>query len=101
MQKAEQILLRLYFLMFLFLNKIQLWAQDDDDYVGGRAARGGDPSEFLNEGMMDYQPIRFRMSDIIIVVLLLVACYVFGKIWKGCSYLLLAFAALMYYMLRF
>jgi hypothetical protein len=32
---------------------------------------------------------------------LLIACYVFGKIWKGCSYLLLAFAALMYYMLRF
>ena len=50
---------------------------------------------------MDYQPVHFRMSDIIIVVLLLIACYLFGKIWKGCSYLLLAFAALMYYMLRF
>ena len=100
MQKAEQILLRLYFLMFLFLNKIQLWAQDDDEGFG-RVSRRGDGSDFLNEGMMDYQPIRFRMSDIIIVVLLLVACYVFGKIWKGCSYLLLAFAALMYYMLRF
>ena len=100
MKKAEQILLKLYFLVFMFLNKIQLWAQDDDDDFG-RASRGGDPTDFMNEGMMDYQPIRFRMSDIIIVVLLLIACYVFGKIWKGCSYLLLAFAALMYYMLRF
>ena len=100
MQKAEQILLRLYFLVFMFLNKIQLWAQDDD-WETSRPSRRGDPSEFLNEGMMDYQPIRFRTSDIILVVLLLIACYVFGKIWKGCSYLLLAFAALMYYMLRF
>jgi len=99
MQKIELITLRLAFLLLFFLNKIQLWAQDDDDdFLGG--ATNGDNSSMM-DGMMDYQPVHFNFSDVIIVVFLLVACYVFGKIWKGCSYLLLAFAALMYYLVRF
>ncbi len=101
MRNLEQISLRLYFLVFMFLNKILLWAQDDDNDYMGSTSRSRDVDAFDSEGMMEYQPIHFRMSDIIMVVLLLIACYVFGKIWKGCSYLLLAFAALMYYMLRF
>jgi hypothetical protein len=101
MRNLEQISLRLYFLVFMFLNKILLWAQDDDDDIFGSSSHSRDMDPFDAEGLMEYQPIRFRMSDIITVVLLLIACYVFGKIWKGCSYLLLAFAALMYYLLRF
>ena len=102
MKNLEQISLRLYFLVFMFLNKILLWAQDDDDDVFGPRTRGGEGGGMLNpDEMMDYQPIHFRISDVIIIVLLLIACYVFGKIWKGCSYLLLAFAALMYYLIRF
>lgn len=100
MRNLEQISLRLYFLVFMFMNKILLWAQDDDQYLGS-GSRSRDMGDFSSEGMMEYQPVHFRMSDIIMVILLLIACYVFGKIWKGCSYLLLAFAALMYYMLRF
>lgn len=100
MKNLEQISLRLYFLVFMFLSKIRLWAQDDDEEYGSSPRRGDSP-DFFDEDLIDYQPITFRLSDIIIVVLLLIACYVFGKIWKGCSYLLLAFAALMYYMLRF
>ena len=53
------------------------------------------------DGYMDYQPIRFDLDDVVMVVLLLVACYVFGKIWKGCSYLLLILAALLFYMTRY
>ena len=99
MQKIELITLRLAFLLLFFLNKIQLWAQDDDDDFLGGATKGDNSS--MMDGMMDYQPVHFNFSDVIIVVFLLVACYVFGKIWKGCSYLLLAFAALMYYLVRF
>jgi hypothetical protein len=32
------------------------------------------------------------------VLMLILACYVFGKIWKGCSYLLIIIAALFYYL---
>ena len=99
MQKLEQLFLRLYLLVFLFLNKIQLWAQDDGEGYGEPSRRGGD-ADFMNEGMMDYQPFRISMSDVLLVVALLIACYVFGKIWKGCSYLLLVFAAMMYFMMR-
>ena len=101
MKNIEQIGLRLYFLLFMFLVKIRLWAQDDDDEIFGPKTRGGSGDMLGADEMLEYQPIHFRMSDIITIVLLLIACYVFGKIWKGCSYLLLAFAALMYYMLRF
>lgn len=31
------------------------------------------------------------------LVVLVIACYVFGKIWKGCSYLLILYAAIMYF----
>ena len=99
MQKIEFLTLRLAFLLLFFLNKIQLWAQDDDDDFLGRPSKGDDSN--MMDGMTDYQPIHFSFNDVIIVVLLLVACYVFSKIWKGCSYLLLASAALMYYLLRF
>jgi len=70
----------------------------DDNIETGR--RGYEAEDDLNgvDGYLDYQPIRFGIDDVLTVVLLLVACYVFGKIWKGCSYLLLIFAALAYYM---
>lgn len=100
MNKADQILLKLYFLLLMFLGKIQLWAQNDDDDVFGPSRRGGSGDVIGADEFMDYQPINIRISDIITLVLLLIACYVFGKIWKGCSYLLLAFAALMYYLIR-
>lgn len=78
---------------------LRSWAQpDDDDDIGG--SRGGDALDDL-DGYMDFQPIRFGIDDVVMVVLLLVACYVFGKIWKGCSYLLLIIAALFYYLTRY
>lgn len=47
---------------------------------------------------IDPMPIHIDFSDILMVVCLLIACYIFGKIWKGCSYLLLILAALLYYL---
>ncbi len=102
MRLLDNLSLRFYIFLCMMLWNIRLWAQDyddeDDNFV---SMRGGGIDGFDMDGMADYQPIHFRLSDVIMVVLLLVACYVFGKIWKGCSYLLLVFAALMYYLVRF
>lgn len=100
MQKIENISLKIAILLLMAFSKLQLWAQDDDDdsFI---PSSGGSSDLSGMEGMMDYTPVRFGTSDVIMVVLLLVACYVFGKIWKGCSYLILAFAALMYYLIKY
>ena len=95
----KKVLFRIYCLFCTLLTGLSLRAQelDDDDMGGGR--RGADDFDGL-EGMMDYQPLHFGMTEIMVVVLLLLACYVFGKIWKGCSYLILLIAAAFYFLLN-
>ena len=96
---AKNLFLRLYVILLSLAAGLRSWAQpDDDDDFGG--SRGGDALDDL-DGYMDFQPIRFGIDDVVLVVLLLVACYVFGKIWKGCSYLILILAALFYYLTRY
>ena len=95
-----QNLLRLYAIVCLWMLRLQLWAQDEggDDLP---FRRRGDVDEMLNpEEMLDYQPFHIRFSDILMVILLIVCCSVFGKIWKGCVYMILAFAAFMYFFVR-
>ena len=78
---------------------LQGFAQsDDDDFAPVRRKDEMDGDEL--EQMIDYVPVRFTTKDVLTVVLLLVTCYVFGKIWKGCSYLILILAAIFYYMSR-
>lgn len=89
--------LLIYAFICTILTPLRLWAQDDgDDPIIGR--RGGASDIETGEGFVDYQPIRFGITDVILVILLVVACYVFGKIWKGCSYLIIVAAALFYYL---
>ena len=94
--------LRIYFLICTLLMWLKSWAQDIDDddadgLIGGVRSVGDlDPMD----GLMDYQPFRIRFTDILIIVLLLLACYVFGKIWKGCSYLLIFVAVVFYFLLK-
>ena len=80
--------------MLLCMLALQLSAiaQDDDEGPVGRVIET-EPEETSN--------LHITFDDVIMVVLLLVACYVFGKIWKGCSYLLLILAALLFYMTRY
>lgn len=52
------------------------------------------------EDYMDYQSIQIRFSDILMVILVVFSCYVFGKIWKGCSYLIILVAVLFYFFMR-
>lgn len=70
-------------------------SDDDDDLLpGGPSGRGG--MEDM-EDLMDYQSFRIGFDDVVMIVLLLLACYVFGKIWKGCSYLIIVLAVIFYY----
>lgn len=96
-------LIRLYLLLLSFVFSLRFYAQgdfDDDDTPVGRKRT---MDEGLNPMDMDIDYPRFHLGldDILVIVVLLVACYVFGKIWKGCSYLLLILAALFYYLNRY
>ena len=92
--------LKIYLSVCMLVLFLRSHAQTIDIDGQARGRRGRDAQEELDgmDSYMDYQPLRFGIDDVIMVVLLLVACYVFGKIWKGCSYLLLIFAALVYYL---
>ena len=92
--------LKIYLSLCMLVLFLRSHAQtiDIDDQARGRRGRDGQEELDGMDSYMDYQPLRFGIDDVIMVVLLLVACYVFGKIWKGCSYLLLIFAALVYYL---
>lgn len=52
------------------------------------------------EDMMQSSPISISFSDILMVALLLASCYVFGKIWKGCTYLIIVMALLYFFWMR-
>ena len=82
-------------LLLMVLCRLRTFAQydDEDDFLPGSSAGSLDDMEEF----MDYRPIHIGFDDIIMVALLLVACYVFGKIWKGCSYLILVLAAVFYF----
>lgn len=88
--------LRLYALLCLLLTYLSIWAQDDDD-LSELVRKGTDDLTNMEE-MVDYHPFHIRFSDILMVILLVAACYVFGKIWKGCIYLIIAVAVLFYFM---
>lgn len=103
----EKLFNRVYVMLCMLVLHLKAFAQtedDDADALGPSPGKGGKTSggeSDIMDGYMDYQPIRFDLDDVVMVVLLLVACYVFGKIWKGCSYLLLILAALLFYMTRY
>ena len=97
----KQALARIYLTLCSVFFSICLLGQDVDDADLNGSRRGSNSGVEDMEGMVDYQPIRFGVDEVVMVVVLLVACYVFGKIWKGCSYLLLILAALFYYLIRY
>ncbi len=92
-----QNLLRLYTIICLWIIRLQLWAQNEGENGSSFSHRDDTGEMIYTEEMLDYQPFHIRFSDIMMVVLLIVCCYVFGKIWTGCTYLILVFAAFMYF----
>ena len=94
----NQLSLKIYLIICLALMHLKSWAQvdSDEDIAGERGTRGG-----MMDGMedfADYQSLHISFSDILMVVLLIAACYVFGKIWKGCTYMILIVAAVLFFM---
>lgn len=97
----KSLLARLYLTLCCLVYSVMTLGQeyDDIDMDAGQSRRSSSDYNEM-DGMMDYQPIHFGLGDVLMVVMLLVCCYVFGKIWKGCSYLILLLAAAYFYFLR-
>ena len=96
----EKIYLRLYVLLCTAIMWLQSWAQDNvenDDMTGRRQI---DSSEESIDDLLEYQQIDINITDFITILLVILACYVFGKIWRGCSYLIIVIAAIFYYLAR-
>ena len=93
--------LRLYFLICTVLCWLKTFAQDEDDDFGAEILKRGREIDELDfpEGM-DYAPIHIRTSDVLFVIAVIVCCFVFRKIWKGCSYLIIIIGIIFYYLLH-
>lgn len=99
----EKISLRLYVLLCTAIMWLQSWAQDfGDDYDTIRRRRIDSNEDGLNDfdDYLEYQQIHITFSDVVTILLVILACYVFGKIWRGCSYLIIVLAAIFYYLAR-
>ena len=95
----EKLSLKLYLLAGMMLMKLQSSAQDDDDdIIAVGRDRYSDMDDISDLIINHHYHITF--SDIMIVILVIAACYVFGKIWKGCSYLIIVLAVVFYIMSR-
>lgn len=99
----ERLSLRLYVLLCAAICWVKSFAQDEDDEdldIGGR--RNTEDMMSLEDYMdiTDYPQIHIRFSDILMVILVVFSCYVFRKIWKGCSYLIILVAVLFYFLIR-
>ena len=94
---------RVYVLLCMLAIRWQCLAQtagrDYDDDIPDPPKRKSDIddlSEVIEEGY-DVMPIHITFSDVLTLIFILVVCYVFGKIWKGCSYLIILLAAVFYF----
>jgi len=93
-------LYRCYIFLCSLAVSMATWGQEYDDIdlneLSNRSGKGDEAIEM--EEFIDYSPMHISFSDIIIVVGLLALCYIFGKIWKGCSYLIIILAIIFYLM---
>lgn len=97
----ERLSLRLYVLLITAASWLRAFAQEEEDDDDFSIMRRQDPDDMMSlEDYMDYQPIHIRFSDVMTILFILILCYVFGKIWKGCSYLILLLAVLFYFFIR-
>ena len=97
----EKISLRLYILLCTTFMWLQSWAQDyiDDDETGKRKVSEDEDLDNIQD-CIEYYQINITLTDVVNILLVILACYVFGKIWRGCSYLIIVLAAIFYYLAR-
>jgi hypothetical protein len=93
MKIIEKTYIRLFLLACFWLTKLPLWAQDDDDdeelYFGIRNVPLYD--------VEDYSFLNISYFDIFLIILVLVACILLGRVRKELVYIFLCLAALAYY----
>ena len=89
--------IKTYALLCLLLNSIGALAQADSKDFHRRGET--DDYSVMNE-TTDNLFFHFTTFDVVMFIVILVACYVYGKIWKGCTYLILVLAALFYFLLK-
>lgn len=93
---------RVYLLLCMLAIKWQGFAQtmgdDDDEPIATKKTDDEDELSLLEE-YPDWG-IHITFSDVLTVVFVIICCYVFGKIWKGCTYLIILLAVLYYYYVR-
>jgi hypothetical protein len=91
----ENISLRIYMLLITVVIWLRAFAQDDDDDFDFLKRDRGIEDEL--EDMAEYTQPNLRLSDILMILMVLGSIFIFRKIWKGCSYLILLLAAIFYY----
>ena len=102
MKIIDKLTLRFWFFLCLLMGKVNMWAQRDYDGDDVTPKRGADIGNIFDMNVgADYEAFHFSIVDVLLVVLLIAACYVFGKIWKGCTYILLILAGLLFYLSRY
>ena len=92
--------LRLYGILCLMLTYLSAFAQDNDDMPDDHSKTTGIDELSGFDDVVTYQPLHISFTDVMTVVAIVAACYVFGKIWKGCVYLIIVLAILFYFMLH-
>lgn len=93
--------LYIWSLLVLLSMHLPAWAQvyDGDEALVDRV-KTDTIDDFEVEEMVDYHAIHISLSDIIIVLLVVVSSYVFGKIWRGCTYLIIVLGVVFYMLLH-
>lgn len=95
----KEILLRLNLLILTCIYSILSFAQDFESNQGDKFDKNGNELDLM-DGDMDYQPFSFSFFDILLILLLIACCYIFGKIWRGCTYLIILLAVIFYFLSR-
>ena len=95
----KEILLRLNLLILTCIYSILSFAQDFESNQGDKFDKNGNELDLM-DGDMDYQPFSLSFFDILLILLLIACCYIFGKIWRGCTYLIILLAVLFYFLSR-
>ena len=94
--------LRIWLLLVTAANWLQTFAQDEDEDELFFSRRDiAEMEEFqMMDDMMGYSPFHIKFHDIIILVLIFLAIYVYRRIWKGCSYMIVALVLFYLFFLR-
>jgi hypothetical protein len=95
----KEILLRLNLLILTCIYSILSFAQDFESNQGDKFDKNGNELDLM-DGDMDYQPFSLSFFDILLILLLIACCYIFGKIWRGCTYLIILLAVIFYFLSR-